>query len=370
MPEDHAGPSRSATETDSAVPMACPSPPGHVRPHSLPQEPLPPWDPSPPPVISRSGRRRKAPKTYQDFIPSGYRAVAPTADLARLVPPSPPLPPSLPPNLIIETSDELPAVAQTADMTSTPSIHHRTEPNQFGVYREYTHLPSFDPATLETSDLVTDSPMILVAQKATEFADSNPTAVIGQKSQAPAETDDRWFAPFANASICRLMMWSYNGNNIKSASEVNALAANVLHAPDFRVQDTLDFDYDCELQRLDNYNELSGTFSAEDGWREGSVKIPVPKENTKHVDEAAAPEFEVQGIWFRPLRAVIKAAYEDIKQRHFHTRAFRLFHAKQSSSVDSNQSASPSSSSENLPPQPGPSGSPHNKDSTAPSTGK
>lgn len=268
-------------------------------------------------------------------MPSGFRGLAPTTDLARLIPPDPPstpLPAAAshdPTTLPVETApDILPEVPGS----NTPA--YRTEPNAFGLYREYLTKPRYDPADLETPHLLVDSPTIAVPFQPDEFSSRNPLCVIGKKTAAAIDTAANWFAPFLNPSVFRLLRWSYDGSTEKSSiNEMDKLVNNVIKADDFDPSHFDDFSCQRELNRLDEYKELSGIFSAEDGWREGSVKFNLPKENVAHENESEAPEFEVTGLWYRPLREVIKSAYEDVTQRYFHVQPFKLFHHQSPSST-------------------------------------
>lgn len=117
---------------------------------------------------------------------------------------------------------------------------------------------------------------------------------------------------------------------MKSSGEVQRLTEDVLNAPDFNTEHFQDFSAKREESRLDNYCEPEGVFSAADGWREGSVKIRLPKEGVKYPSESNAPEVEIKGIWYRPLRDLVKSMYEDETQTRFHTIPHRLFHRKDS----------------------------------------
>ncbi len=76
---------------------------------------------------------------------------------------------------------------------------------------------------------------------------------------------------------------------------------------------------------MDEYAATSDAFSAEDGWREGSVKIRMPKEKHRHGREEDAPEATVGNIHYRPFLEVIKAAYQDARAQRYHWFPFRLF---------------------------------------------
>lgn len=267
-----------------------------------------------------------------DFVPSGYRHVPPTSDLARMVPrfDPPSLPDSAPPDALDAPSSSHDDRADVPVPPPSPSLVFRTEANDFGLYREYTRKPCRDPAVIATPDLLVDSPRIAIAQEATEFANLDPLRVLGQTIAGVAQgavntLKTSWHAPFGNASIFRLFNWFYSGSGTKSVDTMKTLVSDVIKADDFDVRHFDNFSYECEVKRFDSYTEPTGMFSADNGWREGSVKISLPKEGKKHLSEADAPEFEVKGVWYRPLCEVIRSAYEDATQRHFHVRAFKLF---------------------------------------------
>ncbi|TBU55610.1 hypothetical protein BD310DRAFT_825501, partial [Dichomitus squalens] len=55
----------------------------------------------------------------------------------------------------------------------------------------------------------------------------------------------------------------------------------------------------------------SGLFSADDGWHQSSVEIPLPRTYAKYKSEAAAPKFTVPGVVHRRLLPLIKLAVQD-----------------------------------------------------------
>jgi hypothetical protein len=66
-----------------------------------------------------------------------------------------------------------------------------------------------------------------------------------------------------------------------------------------------------ELRRLDT-TEDEAAFSGEAGWRESSVKIPLPVDKQK-LKESTALKFEIPGVWHRDLLEVICTAFQDTK---------------------------------------------------------
>ena len=99
----------------------------------------------------------------------------------------------------------------------------------------------------------------------------------------------------------------------------------VFLAEDYERDHLLQFNADRENERLDKFAATSGAFAAEDGWRQGTVELAMPKEGVSHVSEEAAPKMTVSNVYYRPLLEVIKAAYQDSMAEGFHWFPFRLF---------------------------------------------
>jgi hypothetical protein len=215
--------------------------------------------------------------------------------------------------------------------------------NDFGLYRQYTGaLPRHDPDKLITPDMLVDSPDLAPLADSSR---SNPLRVIGKKIANKAKN---WFAPFLNPTTYRFLRWQYTSSNIKSSKEMQRLAEDVMNAPDFNAEHFRDFSIQREESRLDNHCEPEGIFSTADGWREGSVKIRLPKEGVKYSSEGDAPEAEIKGIWYRPLRDLVKSMYEDETQTHFHTIPHKLFRQKDSEGNTSSTAEDPKPSSERV----------------------
>ncbi|OBZ71546.1 hypothetical protein A0H81_08956 [Grifola frondosa] len=121
------------------------------------------------------------------------------------------------------------------------------------------------------------------------------------------------------------MTWFYSGSPYKSAGELQRLVKDVLTAPDFDAADLEGFRASKELQRLDNFTDTSGAFSASDGWRQESFRIKVPKEKTSWPSEADAPEFEVEGFFSRDLLETVTAACRNLTSCKFNWIPFQLF---------------------------------------------
>lgn len=286
------------------------------------------------PVTKRSGRKRKIPKTYVDYVPSGFRRLAPTSDLALLVPPEPPqpLPPDLPVPRNLETgTTDVPSSEGNDGSTQRPltpppspsaSEPYHTSPDDFGLFREYSTKPLCDStARVTPANFIVDSTAIS-SDPAGDTAVRSSLAGIGK---AISEMAKHWFTPFTNPTAFWMTWWQYSGSSQKSSAETDRLS-ELARRPEFSLEDMKAYSSDREHRLLDNYHEPSGVFSAADGWQETSVKIRLPKEDVKYPSETDAPEFEVKGLWYRRLREVIKSAFEDDSQQDFEMKPFKLFH--------------------------------------------
>lgn len=194
--------------------------------------------------------------------------------------------------------------------TPTPSKVYDTKPNAFQIFRRYLHgCPSIYP-TAPTIAEVLNSPNyehVSTAEKRPWWSIFGPSL---------KSVSDNVLGPFKNVSTLLLMRWIHSGMNSKSNPEVNRLVNEVLQAPGFDVNDLVDFNAARECEWLDKFADSTFDpkdilFNAQDGWVEGTVAIPLPCENIKHKSESDAPKFEVKGIFYRRLLAIIKAALND-----------------------------------------------------------
>jgi hypothetical protein len=193
-----------------------------------------------------------------------------------------------------------------------------TKPNEFGVYREYVcGIPSYTPDEFSSiSDLCNAPTLVQLAPSST--------------STDPASTFN-FYAPYQNITTFRLMHW-YNGESaLKSFGEVNRLVKDVLFAEDFSLEHLINFSAEREAGRIDSHHDKSSTiFSADDGWLEASVSIPVPiekransfKPNTK---EEMAPRYETQGVFHRKITEVVKSALKQSDATQYHLLPFKEF---------------------------------------------
>ncbi|KAI0263908.1 hypothetical protein BC834DRAFT_970987 [Gloeopeniophorella convolvens] len=279
-------------------PMDIP-PPGipHVDPHAHLE--LPP---------TRSGRRRRFPGHFQDFIPS---AAAP-ASLLPPRPPSPPLPPPPAEPDEEEAPEDPPADAETARV-----VYRKTEPNAFGVFRAYTAEPTHDPDALISLEDLCDSSKLAVPlpfQFARQWWAGFGTSIL-------ESLENNMFAPFLNATSFRLMEWFY-GNTMKSLADLDRLVNDVILADDFNREDLRAFSAARESRRMDEF-EPPGLDTL-DGWTKSKVSLSFPDTGAKHDSEDTAPKFEVE-VHHREVLEVIKGSYIDVTGMQLHHTPHKLY---------------------------------------------
>jgi hypothetical protein len=79
-----------------------------------------------------------------------------------------------------------------------------------------------------------------------------------------------------------------------------------------------------EKKLVEDYlKDASNPFRADNGWRESSVKIRLPKEKMKWSSETDAPELEIKGVHHRSLTNVIASVFEDSASSTFHMTPFQ-----------------------------------------------
>lgn len=262
---------------------------------------LSPEPPPPEPVsFSLSGRRRKPPRALKDYLPHSL------VGLPSHLRPVTPVPPNPMPTVVPS-----PIPSPTPEPEPEPII--TTEPNGFGLYRQYTRRPRGDPDEDVTLENLTN----------TSTRDSDIT---GTTDKRLFETGSSLFYPFPNSTSYRLVDWFYRASGMKSLADLDALVRNVILARDFDAEDLRTFNASREMARLDTYGATNSPFSAEDGWKEGSVTIRLPNVGSKHASESAAPEFKVDGVYYRSLLEVLKSVCLGPGANKFNWVPYKLFH--------------------------------------------
>lgn len=195
--------------------------------------------------------------------------------------------------------------------------------NSFGIYREFPTIPTHNPDDrLTLSDLANAARPPTAVEVTPASSSRLAPIVLDRLSTAPTASP---YFPFANSTIFGLMNWMWNGSALKSVSEMAKLIA-FLKSDDFRKEDLDGFDIRKETARYDKSMEANedDTQAPRDGWRERDVTILVP-DGLQHQSDDDVPAFEVPGLHYRPLAAVIKSVLEDPAARSFHYTPFKQY---------------------------------------------
>jgi Plavaka transposase len=205
------------------------------------------------------------------------------------------------------------------------SYEYRTEPDSYGVVRKYSQgIPSITPDDHYSIANVSESPYLaLDPSEIFQPRTTSPLQNLCSTATSTTSTTQTPFAPFRNMSKFRIMSWFYNSSGVKSLSELNLLVKDVLLAPDFKTDDLVGFDAKKENKIMDSYQEGLSSFTLDDSWIKGSVKIPLPCDGIKQ-SEAEAPTFVVE-VYYRKLLDVIKSALAEPSAEQFHTFPFKAF---------------------------------------------
>ncbi|PIL35257.1 hypothetical protein GSI_01982 [Ganoderma sinense ZZ0214-1] len=195
---------------------------------------------------------------------------------------------------------------------------YRTEPDGFGIFREYARRPRTDPEAGDSLESVSDAPGL---DKPTE-QDVPKYSSIAWITRAVAITVNPTsstpdYGPFKNASQFRLMDYFYGRSDTKSLDALDDLIA-VIRSPGFSPDDLEGFSARTAEHALDVWVSPSGIFSAQDGWHESSVEVSLPKTGAKYKSEEDAPKFPVVGLIHRKLLPLIKSIIQDTASRFSH----------------------------------------------------
>jgi len=268
----------------------------------------------PPPTTS--GRQRRFPRHFQDFLPNS------TTDI-----------PHMPPKLTIPNPSVITLSRSPSPMIETlgpiPTSVLKTTPDEFGVYRVYTTYPSTNPDEMRDLESRCDAPGLATTSECREkrwwtaFGRAEPDLLL-------KKAHDNFFAPFLNATVFRLMNWFYSGSSTKSVAELQSLVDNVLLAPDFKVSDLRGFNARREFRRLDDEvdsekdSAMSSPLTGQNGWRRSTVKIRLPAEKVCQKEDDA-PILEIPGVYHRSLVEVVTTALQDDNAKMFHYTPFSLY---------------------------------------------
>jgi hypothetical protein len=156
--------------------------------------------PSPPPVRSvQSGHLIRLPTYLVNYAPHGDMSLA-------HVPPRAPTP-----------SKRDDCTASPAPKAPTQAHLFQTQSNNLGVFRRYTHNPTWLPRDKERLDFVCDFPT-----PETLPPPITPDA-IHEVSYDPMEDPPEPFAPFSNYSAATFMAAYFSGSDTKSEEHANTI---------------------------------------------------------------------------------------------------------------------------------------------------
>ncbi|KAF5378621.1 hypothetical protein D9757_009547 [Collybiopsis confluens] len=296
------------TDTQSNVEQNVAGPAPARTPSPVPYPPLPPPAPPPPPSLvtlrpTRSGRTRFLPARFQDNLPTLSRS----------------MPSTFQPENPIEEPAPAPVPAPFPSPTPEPDIvlkKVRTDPDQFGIFRIYSELPKSIPDEEVPIEDVCEGAGFPVPPPA------DSSSIFGSVIKVSSRVKNSIIAPFLNITVWRLMSWWYNSDT-KSIADLDCLVKEVIHPSDFDPSHLEGFSTDKVLKDLDNYQDDTRLFPAEDGWREISVEIPVPCRGVKQ-PEAKAPRYIISGIFIRKPLEVMKSTFQSSLTEKFHYTPFEL----------------------------------------------
>ena len=273
---------------------------------------------SPPPFVpppTRSGRARKFPAIFKDFLPTSTSRV-PHTRIPHMPPPPQPqkvsIPPRPSPPSSVISSEEL-----ATDSTFT------TEPDEFGLFRVYPRKPYCEPDNDVTLDDICDD----AAQTSSDNSDSrrwwkgfNPD--MDDEQATPSKHP---FAPLSTPTSFCILHWFYGGSREKSQAELNSLLENVLRAKDFKLDELTKFNLAHEMNLLDSVDDPSAPFANENIWKKSTIKIPLPCEREKFPSEDAAHKLRIRDVRYRSLLEVMRTGAKDESAKSWHNTPYKMF---------------------------------------------
>ncbi|KIL62599.1 hypothetical protein M378DRAFT_12683 [Amanita muscaria Koide BX008] len=217
----------------------------------------------------------------------------------------------------------LPEPPIPAPVHSTPSeppvtrvtliVHNRlqTAANLFGIWREYLYKPSYDPDSfVDPADLYS-------------CLQTLPPSMTDHVCMPPSPS-----AATPKPSVSLLLNWQLTVSDLKSNAEITRLVKEVLLSSQFSLEDLEGFNADREHRRLANADSRSPLL---DNFREVSVCISVPS-GSRDIPPKAFP---IQGLHYRPLMAVLHAAFIHPLALKLHYSPYKLYCDKAGTSAES-----------------------------------
>lgn len=225
-----------------------------------------------------------------------------------------------------------------------PPTRYRTTKNAFGVFREYLRKPLRIPdEDLSLAELTNGG-----VQDAAGKRDGSGSAQSKPKpraSDAPAPSEEelaKAIHPFPNISTFRIGHWFHTCASSLSRFNLSRLVKEVILSKDFRAGDFEGASMerlDAALDKLDSMpvdaseEETNGEVVGEkqppwNGWKEESVRIPVPtgvKSSARARGQLASKDFDIPGLFRRQLVDIIRTELESDAANDFHFDPFTTY---------------------------------------------
>ena len=182
----------------------------------------------------------------------------------------------------------------------------QTRANKLGVFRRYTHTPTWIPKHEERLELVSEvqpSPIHTSSEAMHEISRGMPADP---------------FMPFPNLSVALYMAAYFSGKDMKS-EEHATLLGNIMQYPGFRIEEMKGFNAHVENVRLDKYLEGDAhPFQTGDGWQESTVLIHLPVEGKPVASEDNAPTLPICGLFHRQITDIVRTVCKSKSAETFH----------------------------------------------------
>jgi hypothetical protein len=205
---------------------------------------------------------------------------------------------------------------------------YRIAPDEFGLSRVYYQQPSLDPAENFNLYAATDFPL----SSADNIPERSPFSGFGpQAGSLTADTRISSLNPFPNISVFRLMKWFYSVRR-KSLDNLTSLVRDVISPADFEQQHFHNFNAQTQAKHMDAYIAAEQQaaidqplpWNSADGWKKTSVTLQLPRARKRSETEEDIPQMTVEGVRYRDVAEVIKAAFQGDQAWDFHLKPFKL----------------------------------------------
>lgn len=255
-------------------------------------------------------------------------------------PPAPPLSEAAAADLDIVEETEPEVSSSGSDADTGPELV--TDPDEFGVYRVYQYMPSYDPDQETSPEEFADSPDIPGARPR-----SRPGWWFGFGSVAQTILRQRTpmsiNPPFLNHTTLSLMQWYYLArSSTLSLASIQRLVEDVILGPDFDREELRNFRAQTAVNAYDRARLAAATlptsesessqdipFTSAAGWRESSIRFWVPRDpgrNRSGATHEPLKHITVGPVWHRSIMQVLKDTIQNpATGPNMHVSPFRLY---------------------------------------------